>query len=120
MFEAIKIDSHNTSNDKIIIDFLDERFQFKMRIPYKYIMKINNKSMTNSLHNIRQKYTTNEHGELSLSDQCIKFFANDKVSEFYQQKSDELSMKNGISSECAIENSGTNFMTKYLYKNKLY
>jgi DNA polymerase III delta prime subunit len=111
LFEAIRSNNDIPKDENIITKFLDERFKLKIRIPYKYILRINDDSIGNKLHENRA-YANNDNGtgELKISDGIGKFFTNPKVKDFYANKnigSQSLEKKIGSTATAEISTRGT-------------
>lgn len=87
MFEAIRIDK-SPKDDTIITKFLNTKFNLKLRIPYKYHVKIINNKIINRL-STREDYVDGNSSlaQLSNSDPTSVFLDNPKIKEFYANQS---------------------------------
>jgi hypothetical protein len=109
LFEAIRSNNNIPKDENIITKFLDKKFKLKLRIPYKYIMKINNDNLNNKLGNSRSFVSgNNTSGQLKISDSIDNFFANPKVKDFYSHKNNcqNSEKKVGISSSLLVGHTG--------------
>lgn len=79
MFEAIRI-NNAAKDDTIINQFLHKKFNLKLRIPYKYKIKITNSTIVSKLSNI-DRYVDNNgtNAQLLISDPTSTFLNNEKV-----------------------------------------
>lgn len=101
LFEAIRMSNRIPRNDNIIMDFLLERFNLKERIPYKYVMKLNNQALQGFFGNIDTKYLNGNTyvAELDISDGFDKFISNPKVRTYYQHNCTKINKKSKIKLE---------------------
>lgn len=112
LFEAIKSSKNTIKDNNIISKFLEERFKLKTRIPYKYLVKIEN-------HNMKERLSYTDYvwksgsssAELNISDGIDTFLANPKVKEFYDyindsDKNKRVKKSKGLSSNTIIKHNG--------------
>ena len=102
LFEAIRKSTKFPLDNDIIKRFLNERFKINIRIPYKYIIKIDNQSIINKFNNC-VKFIDDDSitARLTISDDINVFFNNQKVKEFYGKESESnclLKKNDGLSS----------------------
>ncbi|XWV26832.1 AAA family ATPase [Tupanvirus soda lake] len=121
MFEAIRTNNKIPKDESIITKFLYERFKLKVRIPYKYVMKLNNDGLIAKIDN-RNEYLNDDDcaAELDISDGIDKFFSNPKVKEFLhgcKNNNKNIEKKNGISSSLLVEHKGNTLDLESLGKD---
>ncbi|XWV25496.1 hypothetical protein QJ856_gp0262 [Tupanvirus deep ocean] len=121
MFEAIRTNNKIPKDDSVITKFLYERFKLKIRIPYKYIMKLNNEGLISKIDD-HNEYLNDDDcaAELVISDGIDKFFSNPKVKEFLhgcKNGNKNIEKKNGISSSLLVEHKGNSLDMESLGKD---
>jgi len=122
LFEAIRKSTSNLKNDEIIKKFLYERFKIHIRIPYKYIVKIDDEIMNARFKQNESEIIDGDHElrELTISDGIEKFLSNPKVKQFCGQELNNNSIKmnnsSGISSSLIAKYRGNVFDTENLPK----
>lgn len=118
MFEAIRTEN-TEKDDNIITKFLNTRFNLKLRIPYKYKIKVINKSIINKLTN-RNDYIDNNGSlaQLSMSDPTSIFLSHPSVKEFYSNKQEEI--RNMMSSSLIVDHRASSLNVNTLNKDLVY
>jgi len=113
LFEAIRSSSRVAKDENILTNFLDQRFKLKLRLPYKYIVKLENGPMYDYLSNLNIRYKNNDscNAELLNSDGIETFLSNTKVKDFYSfinstTDKKKSSSKKGISSSVHMMHRG--------------
>jgi len=108
LFEAIRKSSSTNKNNNIIKNFLYERFKLNVRIPYKYIITIDDE-VINGKFKQNENYANDDGNrrELNISDGFETFLSNPKVKNFYGHENGDFT-KTDVS---AISSSLT---TRYL------
>lgn len=115
LFEAIRKSISMPKNDEIIKKFLYERFKLHMRIPYKYMIRIDNDVINTKLRQNDGEFIDddNDTKELMISDGIEQFLLNPKVKQFYGHELDNGSIKinnsSGISSSLIAKYNGNVF-----------
>jgi hypothetical protein len=123
LFEAIRASSRTVKDENIITKFLHDRFKLKIRIPYKYVMKINNDILNNKLNEYKGYVDDDDcAAELINSDGINKFFSNPKVKEFYGYKRSDSKKtidekEKGISSSLLVNHKGNSLCLESLNRD---
>ena len=103
LFEAIRRSSSVVKDDNIIKKFLYSRFNLKTRIPYKYIIEIDDNIIASKFSQ-NSDYVSDDANrrELKISDGIEKFLSNEKINKFY---GGELNNFANVSDTSAISSS---------------